>query len=468
MAPPVNPPYALGIPPTILNLVQTGLLERAFHDALFPALLYRAEAQFEPWPSHVGTEMVFTRAGLLAPDTTPLVPGQDPLPQTLNYEQWIATLARYGKTMDTHMPTSAVANADEFIRNIQQLGLQAGQSLNRLPRNNLFQAYLQGQTCLTLATASGDTSIRVASCNGFTTVLTVGTVTRPQVVSSTFPKPILIGPTSIARNVIGFVLDDPADPNSPGTLLLDATVGAIVAIRASVLATDRPTVLRSGGGSSVDAIGSTDVFTLQDAINATNRLRKNNVAPHEDGYFHGHISTDGNGQVFLDPAFQRLNTALPDHTYYQQAFIGTIAGIAFFINNEAPDAQNCGARTSTGTSAFYSKDIGAETTNNGGINIGRVVITGRGAIYEMGFDENEYVSEAGITGKKGDFTVTNNGLSIETDRISLILRAPINRTQDQVSSTWTYTGAFPVPTDITAGGPQIVKRAVVVEHALDT
>lgn len=468
MATPAPAPFALGIPPAILNLVQTGLLERAFHDALFPALLYRAEAQFEPWPSNVGTEMVFTRAGLLAPDTTPLVPGQDPLPQTLNYEQWIATLARYGKTIDTHMPTSAVANADEFIRNIQQLGLQAGQSLNRLPRNNLFQAYLQGQTVLIQVTAAIDTSIRVASVNGFTTVLTVGTVTRPQVVSSTFPKPILIGPTSIARNVIGFVLDDPSDPNSPGTLLLDAAVGAIVAVRGSVLALDRPRVIRSGGGTSVDAIGAGDIFSLQDAINATNLLRKANVPPHEDGYYHGHISTDGNGQVFQDPAFQRLNTALPDHTYYQQAFIGTIAGIAFFINNEAPDFQNSGPRIATSASAFYSRDVGAETTNNAAINIGRTVITGRGAIYEMGFDENEYISEAGITGKKADFTVTNNGIMIETDRISLILRAPINRLQDQVSSTWTYTGSFPVPTDISAGGPQIVKRAVVIEHALDS
>lgn len=468
MAPPAAPAFALGIPPAILNLVQTGLLERAFHDALFPALLYRAEAQFEPWPSHVGTQMVFTRAGLLAPDTTPLVPGTDPVPQTLNYEQWVANLARFGKTIDTHMPTSAVANADEFIRNIQQLGLQAGQSLNRLPRNNLFQAYLQGQTTLLQATAAPDTSIRVSSVNGFTTVLIVGTTTQPQVVSSTFPKPILIGPTSIARNVIGFVLDDPTDPNSPGTLLLDAAVGAIVAARASVLATDRPRVIRSGGGSSVDAIGAGDIFTLQDAINATNWLRKNNVMPHEDGYYHGHISTDANGQVFQDPAFQRLNTALPDHTYYQQAFIGTIAGIAFFINNESPDFQNCGPRTATGASSFYSKDIGAETTNATGINIGRTVITGRGAIYEMGFDEDNYISEAGITGKKADFQVTNNGIMVTTDRISLILRAPINRLQDQVSSTWTYTGAFPIPTDISAGGPQIVKRAVVVESALDS
>ncbi len=460
----------VGIPPALLNLVQNGLLERAFHDALFPAMLFRAEAMFEEWDEHSGTELLMTRAGLLAPVTTPLLPGQEPTPQTLSYEQWIASLARYGGTIDTHMPTSSVSNADQFMRNIAQLGLQAGMSINRLPRNALFQAYGQGHTVLIQVTAAGDTTIRVASCNGFTEVVVTGTAVRPQPVSAAYPKAITImnGASSIARNVIGYVLDDATDPSGPGTLLLDASVGAIVAVRSAVLSSDRPRIIRSGGGNSIDALGASDTFTLQDAINATNWLRRNNVPPHEDGYYHGHINTDANGQTFQDPSFQRLNTSLPDHTYYQSAFIGTIAGIAFFSNNEAPDYLNSGARTATGTNAFYSREIGAETTNEGGVNVGRVLITGKGALYEKGYDEKRYVSEAGITGKIGEFTVVNNGVSINTDRIRLILRAPTNRLQDQVSATWTTTTSFPVPTDVSAGGPQRFKRAVEIQHALDS
>jgi hypothetical protein len=461
----------VGIPPAVLQLVQTGLLERAFHDALFPALLFRAEAAYEPWEAHGATEILMTRAGLLTPRTKPLAPGGgDPLPQVLSYEQWVATLFRYADTIDTHMPTSAVSSMDQFMRNIQQLGLQAGQSINRIPRNALCTAYLSGQTCLIQATLTTDTTIRVAAVNGFTEVVLPASTVRPVPVSAATPKPIQImnGATPIARNVIGFVLDDPTDPNGPGTLTLDVAVGSAVAIRSSVLTLDRPKIIRSGGGSSVDAIGASDIFTLQDAINATNWLRKNNVSPHEDGYFHGHLSTDANGQVFQDPAFQRLNTSLPDHTYYQQAFLGTIAGIAFFSNNEAPDFANCGPRTSTGTNAFYSQDIGAETTNNGGINVGRTVITGRGAIYEKTLDEASYLTEAGVTGKMGEFQVVNQGITVETDRIKLILRAPINRLQDQVSATWSITTSFPVPTDITAGGPQRYKRSVIVESALDS
>lgn len=460
----------LGIPAAILNLVQLGLLERAFHDGLFPALLYRGEAQYEKWEGNTGTEIFMTRPGLLAPVTTPLVPGVDPVPQSVSYEQWVARLARYGGTIDTHIPTSAVSNADQFLRNIQQLGLQAGQSLNRLPRNELHKAYLSGQTVLIAATVSGDTSIRVASCNGFTDVIIRGTNVRPSPVSTQTPLAITImnGATAIVRNVIGYVLDDPTDPYGPGTLLLSQSVGASVAARASVLSAYRPKVLRSGGGSSVDAIGPSDIFTLQDAINATNWLRKNNVLPHEDGYYHGHINTDANGQTFQDPAFQRLNTALPDHTYYQQAFIGTIAGIAFFANNECPDYLNSGARTLTGSNAYYSQDIGAETTNESGVNIGRVLITGRGSIYEKGLDESSYVTEAGITGKQGEFQVVNAGVEVATERIRLILRAPLNRLQDIVAATWSITTAFPVPSDISSGGPQRFKRAVAIEHALDS
>jgi len=457
----------LGIPPLILNIVQSGLLERAFHDGLFPNLLYRGEAQYEDWPANTGTELFMTRPGLLAPITNALVPGVDPVPQTVSYEQWVATLNRYAGTIDTHVPTSVVAQADQFLRNIQQLGLQAGQSLNRLPRNALFKSYVSGQTVLIAVTAAPDTVIRVASLNGFFDVVSRGVNVRPLPVSPASPLPITINGT-INRNVIGAFPDDANDPYGPGTLLLDAAVGAIVPVRSSVLSRFRARILRSGGGSSVDAIGAADVFTLQDAINATNNLRKNNVLPHEDGYYHGHINLDANSQVFQDPAFQRLNTSLPDHTYYQKAFIGTIAGIAFYANTESPDLLNSGNRTLTGTNAAYSADIGAETTNESGVNIGRVIVTGRGAIYEKGLDENAYVTEAGVTGKIADFQVVNGGVEIKTERIRLILRAPQNRLQDQVAATWSITTSFPIPSDATSGGLERYKRAVVIEHALDS
>ena len=458
----------LGVPPQVLRLVQEGLLERSFHDGLFPALMYRGEAQEEQWEANTGTEIFMTRPGLLPPITKPIGAGVDPTPQTVSYEQWVARLERYAGTIDTHIPTSVVSNADQFLRNIHQLGLQAGMSLNRIPRNELFRAYLSGQTNLTAATAAPDTQISVASLNGFMDVIVQGAQgVRPQPVSPQTPLQITLDPagTPVVRNVIQAIPDNPDNPFGPGTLVLDNAVGAVVAVRAPVLSAAKPDVIRAGGGESVDAIAANDVFTLQDAINATNRLRKMNVPPHEDGYYHAHINTAGNSQVFEDTAFQRLNTALPDHTYYQEAFIGTIAGIAFFLNNESPDPVNSGDLTPTGANSYNSEDIGAEVTNAAGIDIGRVIVTGRGSIYERWLDESAFVTEAGITGKTGEFQTVNAGVEVQTERIRLIIRAPLNRLQDVVSASWSISTSFPVPSDITSGGPQRYKRAIVIEHA---
>lgn len=460
----------LGVPPQILNLVQQGLLERAFHDGLFPALLYRSEAQEEEWDANTGTEIFMSRPGLLAPITRPIAAGQDPTPQAVSYEQWVARLQRFAGTIDTHIPTSVVSNADQFLRNIHQLGLQAGQSLDRIPRNALYTSYLSGHTATIAATVGTDTQIRVASLNGFTDVILQGaTGVRPQPVSAATPLSVTIDSpglvATITRNVIAAVPDDPDDPLGPGTLTLDAQVGSVYAARTDVLSIARPDIIRAGGGVTVDAIAASDIFTLQDAINAVNRLRKNNVPPHEDGYYHAHINTDGNSQVFEDPAFQRLNTALPDHVYYQEAFIGTIAGIAFFLNTESPDSGNAGDTVTTGTNALYSQDIGGETVNENGVPIGRIIVTGRGAMYERWLDEKKYVTEAGITGKTGEFQVVNAGLEVQTERIRLILRSPINRLQDIVAASWSISTSFPIPSDVTSGGPQRFKRALVIEHA---
>lgn len=461
-------PLILGIPPSVVKLVQEGMLERAFHDGLFPALQYRAEALVEEWPANTGTELFMSRPGLLAPVTKPIAPGVDPLPQALNFEQWAASLQKFSGTIDTHMPTSAVASSNLFLRNIHQLGLQAGQSLNRVPRNALFKSYLSGQTNLIAAALAGDTSIRVAAINGFTDVVIPSGTVRPAPVSPATPLPITITGVAGTRNVIGAIPDNPDDPYGPGTLQLSAAIGGGgAALRAPVISSAAPLVIRSGGGTSVDAIGAGDVFTLQDAINAVNKLRRNNVPPHEDGYYHAHISPDGNSQVFTDPAFQRLNTALPDHRIYQEGFIGTIAGIMFFMNTESPDRLNTGALTPTGASSVYAEDIGAEVVNASGVNVGRILITGRGALYEKWLPGSNFVSEAGVTGKMGEFEIVNSGLTVQTERIDLILRAPLNRLQDTVAATWQISTAFPVPTDITSGtGPERYKRAVVIEHAL--
>jgi hypothetical protein len=459
----------VGIPPAVLDLVQQGVLERTFHDGLYPKLQFRSEAMAEEWPANTGTEMFMTRPGLLTPVTEPMVAGVDPTPQTVNHEQWVARLARYSSAIDTHAPTSVVSNANQFLRNINQLGLQAGMSVNRIARNELFKAYLSGHTLTTAAVSSGDLTVPVASLNGFTDVIILGTNTRPETVSPTRPLPIKIGIGSarISRNVVGFTPTDPTDPYGPGSIVLDVAIPVSgFAARTAVVSDYAPRIIRAGGGASIDAITSSDTFVFQLIINAMNYLRSKNVPPHSDGLYHAHIGPLSNSQIYNDQAWQRLHTACPDHIRYKEGFLGIIGRTMFYENTEVPDSLNAGARTATGTNAFYSRGIGSETTNESGVDIGRIIVTGRGSIYERYLDEMKYITEAGVTGKVGEFSVANNGIQVALERIRLVLRSPIDRLMDIVSAAWSCSTSFPVPSDISAGGPERFKRAVVIEHAL--
>lgn len=460
----------VGVPAIVASLQQQGLLERAFHDGLFPNLAYRAEAMPEEWPLQSGQQIFMTRPGLITPQVSALQPGSDPVGKTVPFEQWVATLQQYADSVDVHMPTAVTTNANLFLRYIHQLGLQAGQSINRIARNALFQAYLSGQTVTTTAPVTSDTTLQVASCNGFTSVVIPGGNVAPQPVSTAFPLPINIYTstgTIITANVIGYTLNNPNDPNGPGTLNLQAAIGTSgLSSRTAVKSQYAPLILRSAAGNSVDGIGSGDTLVLQQAINAVGFLRLANVQPHEDGFYHAHIAPTANSQVFADPVFQRLNQSLPEHVVYKEGFIGTIANVMFFMNSESPLAFNTGTQVATANSGIYGTEIGAEVVNGNGVAIGRTIITGRGAFYEKYLDESAYVTEAGTVGKIGEFDVVNNGISIMTERIRMILRAPQDKLQQVVTCSWSITTSFPVPSDITAAsGPQLFKRAIVLEHA---
>jgi hypothetical protein len=459
----------MGVPASVLALNQEGLIERAFSDGLMPNLGFRSEAIAEEWPAGQGQEIFQTRQGLLRPRTRPLQPGADPVPQSVPYEQWVARLAQYADTIDTHMPTAIVSSINTFLANIHGLGVQAATSVNRIARNELFKAYLSGQTASTAATLAGATQIPVASLNGFQDVIVPNQNVRPNAVAAAAPLAITIGVGAAAEaaNVIGFTPTDPTDLNGPGTLLLAAALVGAFAARSPVLSRYAPRVVRSGGGTSVDSIGGSDTLTIQDVINAVAILRNANVPPHEDGTYHAHIGALANAQFYSDPIFQRLNQSLPGGMAYTQGFLGQISGVSFFANNEAPNALNTGDRTATSTLARYSADIAAETTNTSGVDIGRVIITGKGSVYERYLDESAMVTEAGTTGKVGEFDVVQNGIALNTERIRLVMRSPIDRLQQIVSCSWSITTSFPMPSDITSGsGPERFKRAIVLEHAL--
>lgn len=453
-----------GIPSGVASILQDRTLERQFHDSLFPNLVYRLDADPEKWAANLGEQKVFTRTGLIKPKITPLVPGHDPQPSSYGTEQWEAFASQHGDAIDTHMPTSNVTLASLYMRNSQQLGMNAGQTLDRLARNRLFSSYLGGETSVTVAAGGGAQQVQVASINGFTQVLYGGRLTP---VSSAAP---LAGSTTTGEviSITGAVPADPKEPRGPGVLTLAAGLAGALALRDGVLASTRSLRLRVGGSATVDGLGSTNILTLNDFISAVARLRSNSVPPHPDGRYHVHLSSHDEAELFRDAAWRNLFQGTTLESYeYKNLVIREGVGCLFFRNEEDPRESTVGTQIALpggAGGAVVAPEIGGEISTASGLPIRRTIVTGGGVLMEHYLDESKYITEAGVTGKIGEFSIINGGLQVMTDRIRYILRSPQDRLQQVVGSAWSWGGDFATPSDLLSGDSARHKRAVVIEH----
>lgn len=456
--------------PAIRAVVQENLLERAFHDALFPNMLFRGEVSPVAWPAGIGDTQIFSAPGLMPIDARPLKPGEDPEPDSYPMEQWTAQLNQYAKSIDTHMPTSMVAIANLFLRNAHQLGLQASQTLNRIVRNRMYASALSGWTVADGAQASV-TVLRVKRLNGFTrarnpTLSGTNTV-RFELVSSSNPLAVLIFDNSaqVSRNVVGFTPDVTGDEAGPGTITLSVAVTS-VADRGYVVSVDRSDLVRVGGGFKVDDVGASDIPTLADIRTAVAKFWQDNVPAHPDGRYHAHLDPKSQALLFADSEFQRLLTALPDYYMYREFALGELLGAVFFRNSECPIAQTVVG----GTTATYDQrdPFVGELFANGvaatGVPVHEILFSAQGGIMEYYNDMSGLLTEAGISGKVAEPQITNNGIEVNSERIQLIIRQPLNRLADKVSTSWKFMGDWPQRTDAATGGPARYKRFRVIQH----
>jgi hypothetical protein len=458
--------------PEVRSIVQDNYLERQFHDALFPEQLFRESTAKENWPAGgvVGDMQIFTGTGLIPVDLTPVAPRTDPTVATYQIEQWEATLGQLGKSIDTDLPTDANAIASLFMQNAQILGMHAGQTMNRLARNEAFAIALSGHTVADGA-QSGVTTLRVKRLNGFTRArrpdLPAGAKVRFETVSASNPLKIRIydtTPAEVSRTVTGFTPDVAGDEYGPGTLTLAG--GAVtVSDRAYVIAEDRTALVRVGGGNKVDDVGSSDVPTLADVRTMVARFRQSNVRAFADGTYHAHMDPISEAKLLNDTEFQRMMTSLPDSHYMQAFALGRMMGTTFIKNTEAPNTETVVG----GLTATYSQQdpFVGELYNNGtttGTPIHRILFSGVGGLIEYSQDVAQYKSPVGMAGEVVDPRITANSIQVNTDRIKMIIRGPQNRNMDQVSTTWRWVGAYAKRTDATTGSAARYKRIGCIEH----
>ena len=263
------------LPSSIQQVVQNGWLMRFFNDALFPQLLYRNMYAAVEVPQHLGESYSFSKKGLLPIVQAALTPPANTdntsglTSVSVGVEQYSGVLAQFAAMTATNMLSSGIAIVDLYKSAVEDLGLNAGQSLDVQGRRAMFQAYAGGRTYVTTA-AGPTTSVAVADVNGFDFVYVNGV---RQTTSVTNPLSITITESGVAatRNVTGVTPGslNVNDDKIPGTLTLSANVTVIVGD--SAIASTAPYSVRPNGKTTSYNIVAGDILNFATLNAATDR-----------------------------------------------------------------------------------------------------------------------------------------------------------------------------------------------------
>ena len=437
------------LPPSVAEIVQNGLLDGIFQDALKPTFIYDSLADLKPWASALGSQSIFTRTGLMTPFATAIT-GVDASADTYPFEQYSVKMDQFGRSIDTNLAVSAQAMASKFIEDNKILGIHAAQSLNVLAQNVLYGAYGEGTTFATSGVTSA--TIPVADASGFVNASVVQATTST--VSGVLGAPsIQLVPTGGGANALPVSIGGVALScvgatvtalHASDTITLSAS--ATVAAGAAVVASNAPVQYRPNARLSSNQLIAGDVATLSLFESAVTRLRQMNVGT-VNGAYQAHIGPSTVNELFADTAFRQVYQGRFDSPAYANLsvnggveYMGRFVGIDWFLNNVTPAV----------TSAV------GPGGNIAGLQVFRPIVCGDGPLIKAPF-ENMGDLLAGM----------NAGSTVQIDMISgvaRIWRAPLDRLGQIVASTWSWIGGYTVGTDLNTGDAAAFKRAVVIEH----
>lgn len=428
-------------PTALQGIIQQNFLEREFQDALQSKLGYRQIADRERFPNKIGETITKTRAGLKAPTTTPMNPATNTnldnglSPTSWTMEQYTLSINQYGDTIDLNIVADKVGLASQFLQNAKVNGIQASQSVDRLARNALFNAYLGGNTSVNATLGSPGVTVSVDDIRGFQYVPVNG-VMVPVSGSNTASVSIngttytLTGATADVSNI------SLAPLGISGTLTFSANVSVANGTAGnSVLHANAPTILRPNGRSTTAGLIGSDLLTMGLLLDAQAQLRNNCPLIAENLKFYG--DNKSFRQLFADQDFKILYQGQYGSEAYRNGQVFSLLGIDFIPTTEA------------------------FTQAQGSVTVRRPILVAQGALVEGDFD--------GMAEAVG---VSENHIVHMVDDIVQVTRPPLDRLQQIIAQSWYWIGGYAVPTDVTANQNIIptasnayLKRAVLLETA---
>lgn len=440
-------------PAALVPIIQQNFLEREFEDGLQSVTAFRQIADRETIPNAVGETITKTRAGLKAPTITPLTAsGNTNLdnglsPSTWTVEQYVLTMAMYGDTIDLNTVTNRVGIVEQFMQNAKVNGVQAAQSVDRLARNALFNAYMGGNTRVRTTLGAPAATINVDDVRGYLNgfqggvyfgggVLVNGVMTA---ISGTNTLAVTVGST--VYTLTGVAVDGSNVSTAPGGLSGTLTFSGNVSVADgtalnAVVSSTAPVILRPNGRSNTSALVGTDLLTMGLCLDAVAQLRNNGV-PARNGMYDVFLDNKSARQLFADPDFKVL-------------FQGQDAAREF---REGRVIELLDCRFNPTTEALQQ--------TLGSVAVKRPIVCGAGALIEGDF-----------AGMGETDTGTNDAILSMVDDIVQVTRPPLDRLQQIIAQSWYWIGGYAVPTDVTANqniiptaAPSYLKRAIILETA---
>jgi hypothetical protein len=380
---------AIGLPANISSIIQTGYLQKRFVEALKPKTKYRREAKREDWPGReAGQTMTMTRRALLDPKVKANKPGVEPPTASTEWEQWIVSFDPYNLSLETHLPSSAVAMVKKFLDDAVALAENAGWSIDRVARNALYTAYGSGQT-FTTATVSASTSVPVTALAGFRKVLNA----NGQLVDVSASTPLSVTVAGVANKVTGVAPTYTDWPDGPGVLTLQTAV-TIGTTRQFVYAANRPYLSLPSGCTTLDDITTSKPVTWSQLLMARNRMARDRVPRFADGTYHFHADPDHVKQILDDATTKQLFQGQPGSDEMKMGAFSRQYGITFIENDDNPSYENITEQQDSFGSVVASSEIGDDVVNAAGLPLRRSILLGRDALYEMYVPEGNFQAEA--------------------------------------------------------------------------
>ncbi len=459
-----------GFPAGLDAALQLNFLNREFEEGLDSVLAYRRMALQELINARIGETLTRTRKSRKAPAIDPLTGAQINLnldnsltPQAFTIEQYTITMNNYADTVDVNLLQELAGIADQMIADARNNGVQAAQTLERLAKIQLFANYNGGNSSVTSGTNT-TSECHVDDIRGFQHVNVNGVL---QGVSASYPLQVYEYATSASGvtqtfQVIGVAADSSnvsIFPGSNGNGTTDGISGSLIISGASsapvegdaIISTNAPYIIRPEGKYTTAEITGADVLTMGLVLDAVAYLRNNGVPALPNGKYACLLDNTSLRQLFSDQQFAVLFAGRADSKEYRSGDIIDLLGVTYIPTTEA----------------YFQPRQGALQTG-----VRRPIVMGAEALIQGNFEGlDQWLNRTGVAGNNMSEVMLVNG-------VAQILRAPLDRLQQQLSLSWTWVGGFACPTDITAtssiiptvgsnvtGGNPLYKRCVVIEHA---